>query len=414
MNDEKWMGRAIAIAEEGRVAPNPRVGALLVQDDVVIGEGFHQFYGGPHAERNAIDDAAQKSGRQRFPKASLYCTLEPCCYRDEAKHQPPCTEAILKAGIRRVVIAHRDPNPRVEGGGIEILRKKGIRVETGCRAQEAQAMNPEFITRMLSGRPFVQVKLAQSLDGRIASRIGNSRWISNEKSRQRVHGLRAACDAIMVGAGTVRADNPRLNVRLVEGPDPQIIVPDSTLSTPLTSHLLKPGTLIFHGADVSPQRLHQFRAKGVELLCCPQAVGEAAGEAVGELASEAVGEVAGELAGEAVGEAVGEAAGEAVGEVAGELSLKWMLRELGRRQIGSLLVEGGARLVTSFIKERFFDKLFLFIAPIIIGRGIEGIGDLQVEQLKNARVLINVHWEAIDDQMLFSGWNKEAPCLREL
>lgn len=377
MPDERWMDRAIELARQGRVSPNPRVGAVLVEKAAVLGEGFHEVYGGPHAERNAIDDAIRREGREQFPDATLYCTLEPCCYTDKSKHQPPCTSAILEANIRRVVIAHLDPNPRVRGEGLGLLRKEGVRVETGCRREQAQNLNPGFITRMLTGRPFVRIKLAQSLDGRIASVTGDSRWISDEQARRRVHEMRASSDAVMVGAGTIRADNPSLTVRHIDGPDPRIVIPDPSLSTPPHFNAVKPGTLIFHAPDAPPDRRHLLEERGAELQPLPRSSSSGAGGSAG-------------------------------------LALGVLLAELGKRQVNSLLVEGGAGISTALIREGLFDELVLFIAPILVGKGLEGIADLGVRELRDAERLSRVRWEMIGDQILFSGWRKEAVCLQEL
>ncbi|THB65827.1 MAG: bifunctional diaminohydroxyphosphoribosylaminopyrimidine deaminase/5-amino-6-(5-phosphoribosylamino)uracil reductase RibD, partial [Spirochaetaceae bacterium] len=200
MNDSFWMGMAIEHARKGgrNVSPNPQVGAVIVQDGRIIGEAYHAKYGGPHAEKGAIDDARLRTGQQKFPNAILYCTLEPCCYRSPQKHQPPCTEAIIEAGIRHVVIAHHDPNPMVSGKGVAALRAAGCRVRLDVCKEEAMELNPGFITRMQTGRPFVTLKIAQSLDGRIAASSGDSKWITGEKAREQGHRLRAEHDAVLV------------------------------------------------------------------------------------------------------------------------------------------------------------------------------------------------------------------------
>ncbi|MGI9255832.1 MAG: bifunctional diaminohydroxyphosphoribosylaminopyrimidine deaminase/5-amino-6-(5-phosphoribosylamino)uracil reductase RibD [Salinispira sp.] len=397
MSDEQWMDRAIARARKGRVSPNPQVGAVLVEDGRVLGEGFHEVRGGAHAERNAIDDAVRRSGTSRFPNATLYCTLEPCCYTHPSKRQPPCTSAIIEAGISRVVLAHRDPNPNVRGRGCDLLRKQGIVVETGCRRQAAQELNSGFITRMLSGKPHVRIKLAQSVDGRIASITGDSRWISDEQARRRVHEMRAASDALMVGTGTIRADNPRLDVRHVEGANPRIIIPDPLLSVSPESRAVKEGTVIFHIADAPGERRSLFEESGAELCELPQPNQQADQQPNPQENRQN-----------------DKQKNPQPNRQADRISLNDMLLELGRRQINTLLVEGGAGIATSLIREGLFDELILFIAPMLIGRGLAGIGELGIRNVEESERLSHVSWEVIGDQVMFRGRRRGAVCLQEL
>src|SRR5437764_9316124 len=205
--DESWMRRALELAERGRgsVEPNPLVGCVVVRDGVVVGEGWHQRYGEAHAEVHALSAAGEKASG-----ATLYVTLEPCCHHGKT---PPCTDAILRAGITRVVAAMADPFPLVAGRGAELLRQAGVTVEIGLEEAEARRLNAPYLTLLGKGRPYVHAKWAMTLDGKIATAAGDSKWVSGEASRRLVHELRGRMDAIIVGAGTVRADDPLLTVR---------------------------------------------------------------------------------------------------------------------------------------------------------------------------------------------------------
>ncbi len=237
MNDQDYMKLALDLAEKGRgwTSPNPMVGAVVVKDGRIVGRGYHQQPGGPHAEVNAIDDAGD-----RARGATLYVTLEPC---NHFGRTPPCTRKILDAGIRRVVVAMTDPNPGVQGGGNPYLQDQGIQVTTGICEKEARTLNENFITWVTTGKPFVIVKCAATLDGRIATRTGDSRWVTGPASRQFVHRIRHGVDAILVGVETVKKDDPSLTTRLdgETGSDPTRIVLDTHLSIPLTAKMLQPG-----------------------------------------------------------------------------------------------------------------------------------------------------------------------------
>jgi diaminohydroxyphosphoribosylaminopyrimidine deaminase / 5-amino-6-(5-phosphoribosylamino)uracil reductase len=205
--DQQYMARALelAVLGQGHVEPNPMVGCVIVAGEQIVGEGWHRRYGGPHAEREALAQAGAAAAG-----ATMYVTLEPCCHHGKT---PPCTDAILQAGIRRVVVAHRDPFPQVDGGGIGLLQAAGLDVEVGADGGESRWLNAPYLKLVSDGRPWVIAKWAMTLDGKLAARSGDSRWISGESSRRRVHQLRGRVDAIMVGAGTVRADDPSLTAR---------------------------------------------------------------------------------------------------------------------------------------------------------------------------------------------------------
>jgi diaminohydroxyphosphoribosylaminopyrimidine deaminase/5-amino-6-(5-phosphoribosylamino)uracil reductase len=324
------MRRALALAERGRgsTRPNPVVGAVLVRDGRVVGEGYHVRPGEPHAEVHALA-AAGAAARG----ATLYVSLEPCCHTGRTG---PCTEAILAAGPTRVVVGYRDPNPRVDGRGTARLRRAGIRVDVGCLEAECRAANRAFAVWIREGRPLVTLKAAVTLDGFLADRFRRARrapvWITGEAARREAHVLRAAHDAVLVGAGTVRADDPRLTVRLpgLRGaPGPLRVVLDGRLRTPATAHLLDggPPTLIVTAADGPGRgRARALEARGAEVLALPGRDGRVA--------------------------------------------LRRVLGALAEREVQSLLVEGGAEVLGAFVDARLVDRVALFVAPRLLGAGV--------------------------------------------
>jgi diaminohydroxyphosphoribosylaminopyrimidine deaminase/5-amino-6-(5-phosphoribosylamino)uracil reductase len=313
------------------------VGALIVRNGQVIGQGYHHHYGGSHAEINAIQDAGEEvSG------ATLYVTLEPCCHYGKT---PPCVEAIIKGNISRVVIGTVDPNPLVNGKTIDILKQRGIETKVGVRGEECYRLNEAYFKHIQTGIPFVTMKFAQTLDGRIATITGNSQWISSERSRELAHKLRALHDGILVGMGTILADKPQLTVRLVKGRNPLRIIPDSKLRIPLSSKILRDQditpTIIATTPRADEEKLSLLRKMGVEVLMIDE-------------------------------------------DEKGEVNLKDLLRKLGKRGISSLLVEGGARIITSFLHQELVDKVVIAIAPKIMGKGIEAVGDLGIQDVDHA------------------------------
>jgi len=317
--DERWMRRALGLAARGRPSPNPAVGAVLVKNGVVVGEGFHRRAGESHAEVVAIAHAGP-----RARGATLYLTLEPCRHYGRT---PPCTDAILAAGIRRVVIAMIDPDPRMRGRGIRALRAAGIDVTTGVLEKGCREFLCAYVVHRREARPHITLKAAMSLDGKIATRTGDSKWVSGEEARKEAHRLRARHDAVLVGAGTVRLDDPRLTVRMVKGRDPVRIVLDSRLSLSPRSKVVRhrskaPTWIVYTKAGQARARL--FRdLPGVELL--------------------------------------------RVGGAHGLVDLRALLPLLASRDIVSLLVEGGARIHRSFLEGGWVDRVELAIAPMIIG-----------------------------------------------
>jgi len=333
------MRRALRLARrgDGAVSPNPMVGAVLVRDGVVVGEGWHRRFGGPHAEHHALADADDAARG-----ATLYVTLEPCAHHGKT---PPCSDAIIQAGITRVIVAMTDPNRAVTGGGIDQLRTAGLDVTVGLLGHEAARLNESFLRHVASDRPFVRLKSAASLDGRIATAQGESRWITGEEARRWAHRVRRLADAILVGVGTVLADDPRLDVR-DDRPAKDLlrIVLDSRLKTPPAARLLGLGgrARIYTTKAAPARRRRALEAAGAEVI----AVGRAADR---------------------------------------QVSVGAVLQHLGRRGIGRLLVEGGGRVAASFVKRRAVDRLSTVYAPMLLGAdGVAAIGDLAVRRLRSA------------------------------
>ena len=324
MSDAAFMRAALALALRGLggVAPNPSVGCVIAREGVVVGRGWTQPGGRPHAETEALARAgAAASG------ATAYVSLEPCAHLG---HTPPCAEALIAAGIARCVVAIEDPDPRVSGRGLEMLRSAGIAVETGLLADEAASLNAGFLKRILAARPLVTLKLATSLDGRIATRSGESRWITGPEARRLGHLLRYRHDAVMIGSGTALADDPELTVRLpgLETRRPLRIVVDGGLRTPLTHKLVRDAnhvpTLIVTRAGLDPLRAQVFRDCGVELLEIPPDQGE-------------------------------------------NMDLPAVFQALGARGLTRVLVEGGAGLAAALLRSGLVDRLAWFRSPTLIG-----------------------------------------------
>ncbi len=315
--DARLMALALAEAKRGRTAPNPHVGALVANGDHVVGIGHHERAGLAHAEVAALIAAGS-----RARGATLYCTLEPCNHHGRT---PPCTDAILHAGITRVVIAARDPKAHGPERGVERLRAAGVRVDEGVCAAEGAELIADFATLATLGRPFTVLKAAATLDGRIATRTGDSKWITGEPARAEGHALRDACDAIMVGVGTVLSDDPRLDVRLVSGRGPLRIILDTHLRTRPSSNVITTestsATWIVHGPGA--QGGDGLRRDGVELIEAPLGAG-------------------------------------------GVLDLAAVFQELGRRELLRVLVEGGARVHGALIEAGLADRAVLFLAPLVL------------------------------------------------
>ena len=318
--DRSWMARALAEADRGRgsVEPNPMVGAVVVRDSKVVGVGHHERFGGPHAEVNALARAGDLASG-----ATLYVTLEPCCHQGKT---PPCTDAILRAGIARVVASIRDPFPKVDGGGAAILRGAGVEVSMGLMAVEARRLNGPYLKRLATGLPYVTAKWAMTLDGKTATGSGDSRWISGPRSRALVHEVRGRMDAILVGIGTALADDPMLDARPPGPRVPARVILDSSARLPIDGRLA--GTarevpvLVAVTDRAAPGRRVALEALGCELLPFP-------------------------------------------GD--GSVPIVPLLEELGRRGVTNLLVEGGGAVLGAFLDARAVDEVDVFIAPIVEG-----------------------------------------------
>lgn len=321
--DKKYMQRALELAQLawGQTSPNPAVGAVFVKNGSIVGEGYHQKAGKPHAEIIALQQAKGSAAN-----ATLYVTLEPCCHFGRT---PPCADAIIHAGVTRTVIAMRDPNPLVAGKGIHRLRKAGVQISCGILRREAMRLNEAYVHFHRTGLPFVIVKWAMTLDGRTSTDRGESRWISNKQSRRYVHYLRSGVDAILVGAGTVMRDNPRLSVRFKgrASRQPLRVILDDTLRIPLAAKCLKTQqgarAVIFTTARASTRKIRTFEKRGHHVV-----VMRAPG---------------------------------------GRFSIHHVLKALSRMGVQSLLVEGGREVCGTFFRDRAVQKLVVFIAPKILG-----------------------------------------------
>ncbi len=357
------MRKALRLGKKGLgyTTPNPAVGAVVVRQGRVVGEGYHQKAGTPHAEIHAL-----RAAGDRARGADLYVTLEPC---NHTGRTPPCTHAILEAGISRVVIGAIDPNPKVTGGGAEFLRDHGLKVEVGLLTDECSLLIAPFAKHMLTGIPWIRSKVACSLDGRIATRTGHSKWITNQQARRSGHRLREISDAILVGKGTILADDPQLTCRRPGRPgrDPVRVVLDSRLS-------LDPSSRIFHLDSSAPTVIVGVEGKAGE------------GQRQGL---------------EAVGARVWLTPPDSMGRV----DINSLLRHLGGYGIQSILVEGGARIHGAFWDQGHVDEAFFYFAPLVIG-GVDArpaIGGLGALEVGMATRLSRVHYHKLGDNWLIHG-----------
>jgi len=342
MNDEYYMKLALNLARKGHgcVSPNPMVGAVIVKNGRIIGKGYHRCFGGNHAEINAIHDAGKA-----VKGATLYVTLEPCCHEGKT---PPCVDSIIKHHIARVVVGAIDANPLVCREGVNCLARRGIEVKTGVLEDDCRRLNETFFHFMETGMPFVTIKYAQTLDGRIATATGDSQWISSPASLKYAHRLRTEHDAILVGRGTVERDDPELTVRLVRGRNPLRVVVDSGLNISTQSKIVQTISLsptiiatVRKSADPKFKKLADYGADILTIDANQQ----------------------------------------------GKVDIKKLLKKLADRKISSVLIEGGAQIITSVIRENLAKRLVTVIAPKIIGGGIEAIGDLHIRSLQKAKLL---------------------------
>ncbi|MBQ2852176.1 MAG: bifunctional diaminohydroxyphosphoribosylaminopyrimidine deaminase/5-amino-6-(5-phosphoribosylamino)uracil reductase RibD [Bacteroidales bacterium] len=380
--DIRYMRRAIELAKKGAgfVNPNPMVGCVIVKNDIIIGEGYHELYGGFHAERNALTKT-----NADFDNATLYVTLEPCCHHGKT---PPCTDIIIEKGIKKVVVGILDPNPLVGGKGISILKDAGIDVVAGVLEDEIKELNKVFLKYIKTKRPYVLMKTAMTLDGKIASHTGDSKWITNEKSRQLVHKLRSEMMGIITGIGTVNADDPMLNCRMdnhlpiansqqliANIHQPIRIIVDTRASISLESQIVKTakdyrtilaiGNLtansqqpMANGQKSTDDKLKSFN---IEILCCE--------------------------------------------EKDGHVDINDLMMRLGVMGIDSLLLEGGATINAAFLEANCVDEVYAFVAPKIIGgtNSKSPVAGKGIDLMKDAIMLTDIKTEQFDNDILIKG-----------
>lgn len=381
MTDQEYMLRAIQLAKkgEGWTNPNPMVGAVIVKDGRIIGEGYHKKCGELHAERNAIASLTESA-----EGATIYVTLEPCCHYGKT---PPCTEAIIEQKIKKVVIGSRDPNPKVAGKGAQILRESGITVVQDFMREECDRLNPVFFHYITTKTPYVVMKYAMTLDGKIATKTGESKWITGEPARQEVQHMRHRYMGIMAGIGTVLADDPMLNVRVEGWKSPVRIVCDSSLRIPLDSQIVRSAkeyrTIVAYAGreeneeitEKITKKIEQLHAKGVDTVCCP--------------------------------------------DEKGQIDLKKLMTYLGNEGIDSILLEGGGTLNDSALRAGIVKEVHCFIAPKLFGgknskTPVEGIGiGLPSEALKLKCTDICRIGEDIRIICQVCEKEQEGPCLQE-
>ena len=359
MNDRAYMERALALAleAEGNTSPNPMVGCVIVDDEgEIVGEGYHHKAGQPHAEVNALAQA-----KQLAIGSTAYVTLEPCAHYGKTG---PCCVALAKAGIKKVVCACLDPNPKVAGKGIEYLRLQNIEVEVGLCEKEAKRLNEKFLTWITKGRPFISMKYAMTLDGKLATQTGDSKWITGEEARTFAHRLRKQHDAILVGIGTVLADDPELTTRLVRGKNPIRIVLDRDLKISPMAQVLNPAaqTIIFAGLEADKTKEETLTAfPNVEIVRVPS--------------------------------------------LGKQLMLEYIIQELSNRQITSVLVEGGSEIHGAFKDEGLVDRVYAFIAPKICGgrHALSPVAGFGIDEMAEAWNLYEIEIEKFGQDILITG-----------
>lgn len=355
---ECYMKKALELAKQGMgyTSPNPMVGCVVVKNDRIVAEGYHEKYGEYHAERNAL-----LSCKEDLQGAELYVTLEPCCHHGKT---PPCTEIIIERGIKKVYVGSMDSNPLVGGKGVKILEDAGIEVECGILKEECDKLNEVFFHYIEKKTPFVVMKYAMTLDGKIASYTGDSKWVTSEAARNHVQVLRKKYSGILVGIGTVEADDPMLNCRIEEGVNPVRIICDSKLSISLESNIVKTAkdikTIIAYAA-VLPEKQAQLEAQGITLLHT---------------------------------------------EKDGKVDLKLLMQKLGEMGIDSILIEGGGQIHAAALEAGIINKVYAYIAPKLIGGDkaktpVAGIG---LEKMSDAWKLKDIEIEKIGEDILITGY----------
>ncbi|MBI2650278.1 bifunctional diaminohydroxyphosphoribosylaminopyrimidine deaminase/5-amino-6-(5-phosphoribosylamino)uracil reductase RibD [Candidatus Woesearchaeota archaeon] len=354
ISHKKYMELAIKLAEKGKglTSPNPMVGCIVVKRGRIVGKGFHRKAGTEHAEVLALNDAGKKA-----INSTLYVNLEPCSHWGRT---PPCTEKIVEAGVREVIIGVHDPNPLVDG--FKELKFRGLKTKIGILEHEAKKLNEAYIKYMRTKRPFVVIKVAMSMDGRIATKTGDSKYITSKEARTYVHQLRSEVDAVMVGLNTVLRDNPELTPRLVKGKDPMKIVVDSKLKIPKSCSLMKnPAKLIIATTSKAKKNeVKKLQQKGINVIMTKSKNGMVD---IGDL-----------------------------------------VKQLGKHEITSIMIEGGSELNSSAIKAHVVDKIFIFTAPKLIGNGLGAIGNLGVNKIDKAINLKNPVCRRIGKDMLVEAY----------
>ncbi len=363
VQQETYMQQALELARKGagQVSPNPMVGAVLVKGGQVVGEGYHEQLGGPHAEVNALNLAGDSA-----QGADLYVTLEPCSHHGKT---PPCVDAVIKAGVGRVFVGMVDPNPAVSGEGVRKMREAGISVEVGLLEDTCRRLNEAFIKYITGKTPFVLLKAALTLDGKIATYTGDSKWITCEESRRRVHRIRAEVDAVIVGVGTVIADDPQLTVRMYEGPytNPLRVVIDSSLRIPVTSRMLQPDMAAETLIVTAPQKAESKKALGLI-----------------KRGARVIG----------------------VPEAEKGIDLAALMLRLGEEGIASALLEGGAEINASALASGIVDKVMLFYAPKIAGGkdAISFVGGEGVEKIADSITLNGITVSRSECDVVIEGY----------
>jgi len=366
--DEFWMNKALELAAKGKgyVSPNPLVGCVIVDESgEKIGEGYHKEFGKDHAEVNAVDSISDK---KKLEQATIYVTLEPCSHTGKT---PPCADMLAQLPLKRVVIAMKDPNPKVNGKGIRILRNTGFEVTVGVLEKEAETLNEFFIHHQTYGRPHITLKIAQTVDGFLAAADGDSKWISGKKSRIRVHKWRSEYDAVLVGRTTAITDNPSLTVRHVNGRQPQRIVIDGPFELPRNLNLF---------AD-------KYEDKTTIITWNKEASKEAADPMLKVLSRNY-------FRGEII----------QVSKDDGHVDLKEAFKELGKKGITSILVEGGQHLSSALLRRGLVDKVFVFISPKLLGAGTRSVLNIGINRMSEIAGLKEVSWEQVGDDMLLTGY----------
>lgn len=356
------MKRAISLARGGygKVSPNPLVGAVIVKNKKIIGFGYHENYGGKHAEINALESCTESTNG-----ATLYCNLEPCSKVYPGKHNSPCCDVIIKAKIKRVVIAQIDPNPKVSGSGVLKLKSNGIDVITGVEIEESLELNRGFNSVMLNGRPYIHLKWAQTLDGQIATSSGESKWISSEECRKNTHYHRSLCDGILIGRRTLELDNPTLNVRYGYSPSPRPIIIDSILKTSPESKIFDRNPIIICSSDTLKKRRSLYRGDFLTFS----------------------------------------------GRTFTMSNIMETLKDIG---LNSIFVEGGSSLITQCIEADLWDRVTVYTAPKLLGKGLSPVGNLPITHPKDAITFVNTKIEIMDNHIVFNGYRKQRSlCLQE-